>query len=203
MPTVKGLLACLLLLCPLALSATPRSIELPPETARLEVSSLPGYAIANQKCTICHSADYIQLQPHGMSTSQWRATVAKMQYGFGAPVDDAQGDLIAAYLADAYSGKPHAAVTLAPAVPAAGKQDAMSLLQNNGCLGCHALDHKVVGPAYQDVARKYRGDTSAGKTLAEHINQGGIGRWGQIPMPPFPQLSANQLKTLTDFILSQ
>lgn len=197
-------IACAALLAMPVAQAETRSIKLPAETAQLAPSELPGYAIANQKCTICHSVDYIQLQPHGMSETQWRDVVAKMQQGFGAPVDDKQGDAIAAYLADAYSGKPHTAVVVAKSkTETTAKQDAKSLLDANGCLGCHALDHKVVGPAYQEVAERYRKDPQAMKSLTEHISQGGVGRWGQIPMPPFPTLSEAQLKTLAEFILKQ
>jgi len=195
-------LACAGLFAAAAANAAPLSIELPAETARLAPSELPGYAIASQKCTICHSADYIQLQPPGMNQSQWRGEVAKMQHAYGAPVDDQQADAIAAYLADAYSGKPRAlTVTAQPA--AAAQQDARGLLEANGCLGCHALDRTVVGPAYQAVAARYRGDPKALQSLTEHIRQGGVGRWGQIPMPPFPALDDVQVKTLAEFILGQ
>lgn len=208
MPAFGSLLAllCASLLAAAPVQAAPLSIELPPETAHLVPSELPGYAIANQKCTICHSADYIQLQPLAMSEKQWRGEVAKMQHAYGAPVDDQQADAIAAYLADAYSGKAPAKANVAAAAPVAAalaKQDAQSLLQANGCLGCHALDHQVVGPAYQAVAGRYRGDPQALQNVTEHIRQGGVGRWGQIPMPPFAALDDVQLKTLAEFILSQ
>lgn len=207
MPAIRFLLAlaCSGLLAA-AVRAEPVSIELPKETARLTPSELPGYTIANQKCTICHSADYIQLQPPGMNESQWRGEVSKMQHAYGAPVDDRQADAIAAYLADAYSGKPRAqAVATAPAsAPTSpAKQDARSLLDANGCLGCHALNRTVVGPAYQAVAERYRGDPQALRSVTEHIRQGGVGRWGQIPMPPFPALDDVQVKTLAEFILGQ
>ena len=56
-----------------------------------------------------------------------------------------------------------------------------------GCTACHAVDHKVVGPAFKDVAAKYKGkDVEA--ALAEKIKNGGSGVWGQVPMPPNPQV---------------
>ncbi|WP_447755364.1 SorB family sulfite dehydrogenase c-type cytochrome subunit [Pseudomonas nicosulfuronedens] len=210
MPATRSFLARLGLglLVAGTVEAAPLSIELPAETARLAPSELPGYAIANQKCTLCHSADYIQLQPPNMSQSQWRAEVAKMQHAYGAPVDDPQADAIAAYLADAYSGKPRAkavatAVATPPAPPAPAIEDARGLLQDNGCLGCHALDHPVVGPAYQAVAARYRNAPNALQSVTQHIRQGGVGRWGQIPMPPFAALTDTQLKALAEFILGQ
>nr|BFD44863.1 hypothetical protein FFPRI1PSEUD_63620 [Pseudomonas sp. FFPRI_1] len=203
---VTVLLAALVLLTGLQMSwAAPLSLELPAETARYEPSSLPGYAIANAKCSICHSADYIQLQPPGMSLQQWRGEVAKMQHAFGAPVDDREGDAIAAYLEQTYSGEPRAKVAEPPVASVQGsvRQDAMSVLNANGCLGCHAIDHQVVGPAYQAVAERYRNDPKGEQTLIEHIREGGVGRWGAIPMPPFSTLSEVQLKTLSEFILGQ
>ncbi|WP_178126146.1 c-type cytochrome [Pseudomonas sp. Fl5BN2] len=203
---VIALLAAAVLLSRSQMSwAESLSIELPPETARFEPSSLPGYAIANAKCSICHSADYIQLQPPGMSQQQWHNEVAKMQHAFGAPIDDQEGDAIAAYLADTYSGKPRAKVAEPPVAGVQGgaQQGAMGLLNANGCLGCHAIDRQVVGPAYQAVAERYRNDPKGVQTLVEHIREGGVGRWGAIPMPPFSTLSEVQLKTLSEFILGQ
>ncbi|MNJ67947.1 Cytochrome c-551 precursor [compost metagenome] len=81
--------------------------------------------------------------------------------------------------------------------------DATALLQNNACLSCHALDHKVVGPAYHQVATKYANDPQAMTKVAASIQQGGSGKWGQTPMPPYAQLSAENLQTLAAFILAQ
>lgn len=85
--------------------AAPNSIELPEETARLKPSTHPGYQIAIQRCSICHSADYITLQPPGMSLKQWTAEAGKMQHAFGAPITDDEVKLIGEYLAETY-GKP-------------------------------------------------------------------------------------------------
>ncbi len=77
-------------------------VELPPETATLKTSALPGYEIAAKKCAICHSVDYITLQPPAMSLRQWTAEIAKMQHAFGAAIDDQELKLIAVYLTTAY-----------------------------------------------------------------------------------------------------
>ena len=79
----------------------------------------------------------------------------------------------------------------------------MALLQNNGCLSCHAIDHKVVGPAYHDVAARYANDPQALAKLTSSIQHGGSGKWGDIPMPPFAQLSPDDLHSLATFILQQ
>jgi hypothetical protein len=83
-------------------SAAAAEIELPPETAVLRTSALPGYEIAAKKCVICHSSDYISLQPPGMSLRQWTAELVKMQKAFGAPIDDQELGIIAIYLTATY-----------------------------------------------------------------------------------------------------
>ena len=193
-------------------SAAPLSITLPPETAVLKPNALPGYQLAQQKCSTCHSADYINFQPPGMSLAQWTAEAGKMQKVYGAPISDQDVSMIGVYLAVTY-GSAHAndadvqaasnpSASQPPAAPVA-KSDAMALLQNNACLSCHAIDHKVVGPAYHDVAAKYANDPQALAKVTSSIQHGGAGKWGDIPMPPFAQLSPDDLQTLTTFILKQ
>ena len=82
--------------------ATPKTITLPGETARLRESTLPGYAVAAQKCQICHSVDYINYQPPGMTEAQWTAEMVKMQHLYGAPIDEQEIKLLATYLATIY-----------------------------------------------------------------------------------------------------
>ena len=70
-----------------------------------------------------------------------------------------------------------------------------------GCTACHAVDHKVVGPAFKDVAAKYRGkDVEA--TLVEKVKNGGAGVWGQVPMPPNPQVPDPDLHAIVKWILT-
>jgi cytochrome c551/c552 len=195
-----------------AVGAAPLSITLPAETAAFKPSSLPGYQLARQKCSTCHSADYINFQPPGLNLAQWTGEASKMQHVYGAPISDQDVSIIGAYLAATYGSAQasdadvQAASNPAPAQVAAApaaKVDAMALLQNNGCLACHGIDRKVVGPAYHDVAGKYAGDTQAQAKVMSSIQQGGSGKWGEIPMPPFAQLSQEELQTLTAFILSR
>lgn len=75
------------------------------------------------------------------------------------------------------------------------------LAKKNNCLACHAVDKKIVGPAYQDVAKKYAGQADAEATLAKSIKAGGSGKWGPIPMPPQAQLSDADAKTLAAWVL--
>ena len=76
------------------------------------------------------------------------------------------------------------------------------LAQKKNCLACHAADKKLVGPAYKEVAAKYKGDKAAEAKLAEKIMKGGSGVWGQVPMPANPQVSADEAKTLAKWILA-
>ena len=92
-----------------------------------------------------------------------------------------------------------AAAAVAAALPA---QANLALAQNNACTACHAVDKKLIGPAYQDVAKKYAGQKDAATQLAESIRKGGSGKWGNIPMPAQPALSEADAKTLAEWVLS-
>jgi cytochrome c len=85
---------------------------------------------------------------------------------------------------------------------AAQAQDGMALLTKNGCTACHAIDKKVVGPAYQDVAAKYKGDAGAAAKLAAKVKAGGSGVWGPVPMPPNPSVSDADMKTIIAYVLA-
>ncbi|HXZ48947.1 MAG TPA: c-type cytochrome [Usitatibacter sp.] len=87
------------------------------------------------------------------------------------------------------------------ALPAAAA-DETALAQKSGCLACHSVDKKVVGPAYKDVAAKYRGDKGAEAKLVAKVEKGGSGVWGAVPMPPNTQVKPADVKTLVEWILS-
>jgi len=78
----------------------------------------------------------------------------------------------------------------------------MALAQKNACMSCHGIDKKIVGPAYKDVAAKYKGDKTALDRLVNKVHKGGSGVWGQIPMPPNPQVNDADAKTIVAWILS-
>jgi cytochrome c len=84
----------------------------------------------------------------------------------------------------------------------ASADDGMALAQKNACMSCHSVDKKIVGPAYKDVAKKYAGDKAAPAKLAAKVKAGGKGVWGEIPMPPNPQVSPADLNTIIAWILS-
>lgn len=79
--------------------------------------------------------------------------------------------------------------------------DMPPLAQQSGCTACHAIDHKVLGPAWKDVAKKYRGVKGAEAKLVAKVKKGGGGVWGAMAMPPQAAPEAN-VKKLVKFILS-
>lgn len=80
--------------------------------------------------------------------------------------------------------------------------DALALAKRSNCLVCHTLDKKMVGPAWRDVAAKYRGDAGAEARLMDKIAKGGKGVWGAIAMPANPQINEGDRRRLVQFILS-
>ncbi len=85
-------------------------------------------------------------------------------------------------------------------IPAYADQE---LAQKNNCLACHSVATKVLGPSYQDVAKKYKGQKDAEARLVASIGKGSNGKWGQVPMPPQAQLSDVDTKSLAKWILAQ
>ena len=78
----------------------------------------------------------------------------------------------------------------------------LDLAKKNACMSCHSAERKLVGPAYQDVAKKYAGQKDAAATLAKNIKAGGSGKWGPVPMPMQSTLSDADAATLAAWILS-
>ena len=78
-----------------------------------------------------------------------------------------------------------------------------ALAKSKNCMACHAVDKKLVGPAYKEIAKKYAGDAKAADMLAAKIIKGGAGVWGAIPMPANPQVSEADAKKLAGWVLSQ
>jgi len=90
-----------------------------------------------------------------------------------------------------------AALAVAPAVFASAE-----LAKQKTCMACHAVDKKIVGPSYKDVAAKYAGQGDAVDKLAAKIMKGGSGVWGAVPMPANPKVSPAEAKQLATWILS-
>ena len=95
-----------------------------------------------------------------------------------------------------------AALVAAPAYAALDNAQAEALMKKDGCAACHSIDKKIVGPAYVEVAAKYKGDKNAQAALEKKVKEGGVGVWGQIPMPPNAQVPASDIKELVTWILA-
>jgi cytochrome c len=91
-------------------------------------------------------------------------------------------------------------LALAAALPAQAQEE---LAKKHNCFACHAVDKKLVGPAYKDVAAKYRNDPQAEQKLFQKVKNGGQGVWGQVPMPPNTQVPDADIHSLVKWILSQ
>ena len=96
-----------------------------------------------------------------------------------------------------------AGLLVAGAANTAYAQDAAKLAAEKACMACHAIDNKVVGPGYKDVAAKYKGNAKAEAMLVQKVIKGGSGVWGQIPMPPNASLKEDEAKLLVKWVLSQ
>ena len=86
------------------------------------------------------------------------------------------------------------------AAPALANEE---LAKKHACTACHAIDKKLVGPAYKDVANKYRGQKDAEAKLQEKVKKGSVGVWGQVPMPPNSQVPDADVHSLVKWVLSQ
>ena len=93
-----------------------------------------------------------------------------------------------------------AALAVAASLPAFANEE---LAKKHACLACHAVDKKLVGPSYKDIAAKYRGDAGAEARLADKVKKGSQGAWGQVPMPPNAAVPDGDVRALVKWILTQ
>lgn len=80
--------------------------------------------------------------------------------------------------------------------------EVQQILSKNACLACHAVDTKMIGPAYRDVAAKHADDPAAAETIAGHIKNGSSGVWGAIPMPPNPGITDEEIAKVVEWVLA-
>jgi cytochrome c551/c552 len=188
------------------LLAAPMKIELPPETGVFKAGK--GAELANAQCLVCHSVEYVSTQP-ALSRTAWAASVKKMREKYGALVADDHLEALLDYLTINYGvGGTNSAPTVVAnaASPSAANGQPVtgsSLALKHNCLSCHTVSAKLIGPAYKDIAEKYRTDVDAKKKIAEQIHKGGSGKWGAVIMPPFPQINEEETKILTEWIMSR
>ncbi|HSC93499.1 MAG TPA: c-type cytochrome [Burkholderiales bacterium] len=95
-----------------------------------------------------------------------------------------------------------AAVSLAAPTHAADAAAAEALAKASGCLACHTVDKKLVGPSYREIANRYRQDKGAAAKLAQKVKTGGKGVWGDIPMPPNGHVKGADIQNIVQWILT-
>lgn len=200
-------IAGLTTLAPFVLRAAPLKIELPLETSSFKPAA--GVEIANAQCLVCHSVEYVSTQPP-LPRTYWAGSVKKMREKYGAQIPDSQVEPLLDYLVEQYGVKTGAASAAASATPT-NSVAAHALVESKtpealgtrfGCLACHGPDKKIVGPALKDIAAKYQNDPTAHIRIAEQVRMGGSGKWGPVLMPPFPMLTPEEIKILSDWILA-
>ncbi|MCO5101433.1 MAG: c-type cytochrome [Burkholderiaceae bacterium] len=98
--------------------------------------------------------------------------------------------------------QPAAPPAAQPAAQPVTQEQALALMKKHNCSACHAVDKKLVGPSYKEVAAKYKGDPSAEAKLVDKVVKGGSGVWGPVPMPPHPTVPKEDIKAIVDWILA-
>jgi cytochrome c551/c552 len=179
-------------------------IVLPPETGTFKVAA--GSDLANAQCLTCHSVEYVTMQPP-KPLDFWTGEVKKMRDKYGAQFPAEYTPELANYLVANYGISTNKAVAassvVSPSAVAASSQptNVVVFATIYGCLSCHKVEAKVVGPAFKDVAAKYRNDPAAFDKIAEQIHHGGTGKWGPAVMPPFTMVTDAQAKMLATWIM--
>lgn len=90
-----------------------------------------------------------------------------------------------------------------PSVAGAAAADGAALMKKSDCFTCHSVKNKLVGPAYIEVAKKYKGDKGAVAKLVKKVKEGGAGVWGQVPMAAHPDLKDGDLQAMVKWVLKQ
>jgi cytochrome c551/c552 len=157
----------------------------------------PGSTLTENKCKICHELQHIRRSP--LSRGEWADNLKNMKER-GTPMTDAEMATILDYLS-VYYNREKEAPPPGPDTFLAGESPIEKLLGANGCTGCHALDKRIVGPSFREVAAKY--SAAATNQLVRKVRQGGQGAWGNVPMPPNPGLSESDAATLVAWVLKQ
>ena len=163
------------------------------------LTSGTGSTLTENKCKICHELQHIRRTP--LSRGEWADNLKNMRER-GTPMTDDELAVILDYLSVYYSRDP-----APPAAPdtlsTAGSDPVAKLLETNACSGCHALDKRVVGPSFREIAQRYTGDAGAAARLAAKVRGGGQGAWGQVPMPPAAGITDPDLSMLVEWVLGQ
>lgn len=194
---------------------TSKTVGPPTEFTQFKEADLPGYNLVLQHCLTCHSQDYIEYQPRQTDRKGWEREVNKMKNAFKAPIPDSDILAIVDYLTKVYGAekelyaqelkKESREPKIMQHITAKTHEnlDPQSLLSSNGCLSCHSVNSKIVGPAFKEIAAKYGRSLNNQQLLMSNIKKGGAGQWGTIPMPPQEHLTESELMLIAQWILQQ
>lgn len=165
-----------------------------------DLISGPGAGLTNAKCSICHDNEHIARSK--LSRNEWEDNLKNMIERGMPPLTADETRIIVDYLSTYYS--PNPAPAPAPDTLAEGGNDpAAKLLASHACTACHAVDKRIVGPGFREIASKYAGDPGAAAMLASKVRGGGQGVWGAVPMPPNAAIGDADLKMLVAWVLGQ
>ena len=181
-----------------------------PATPEPTLAPGPGMELTMQRCVICHEAQHITRSR--LTRAEWLENT-ELMIKRGAPVAAGEIAPIVDYLFAYYgrnddgSARPRpagaAAAASAAAPSASGSRDVQTVLAAYGCTGCHAVDRKMVGPSFRDVANRFGSETGGTERVARRIREGGAGDWGAIPMPPHPAINDAELRSLVTWVFAQ
>jgi sulfite dehydrogenase len=188
----------------LAAGAAGAALAIHSVTAQEELVPGPGAELTQAKCVVCHEIEHVVRARQ--SRAEWEDTMRRMVQR-GAPLAPDEIRVITDYLATYYNREGPSTAALAASAQAAAAQaqadPVTQLLNKNACLGCHAVEKQVVGPAFRDVAARYKGNASAPAALAKKLKEGGQGVWGQVPMPANPGLAEADAKLIVEWVLTR
>ncbi len=181
-----------------------------PATPEPTLAPGPGMELTMQRCVICHEAQHITRSR--LTRAEWLENT-ELMIKRGAPVAANEIAPIVDYLFAYYgrnddgsarprpAGAAAAASTTAPS--AGGSRDVQTVLATYGCTGCHAVDRKMVGPSFKEVAHRFGSEAGGTERVARRIREGGAGAWGSIPMPPHPAINDDELRALVTWVFAQ
>jgi sulfite dehydrogenase len=164
--------------------------------AQDQLISGPGSTLTENKCKICHELQHIRRTP--LSRGEWADTLRNMKER-GTPMSDAEMAVILDYLSAYYNRERPAPAPSADSLVSGNPMQ--QLLDRHACSGCHALDKRVVGPSFREIAARYASNPTS--SLAKKIREGSKGAWGVVPMPPNSAVPEADARSLSGWILQQ
>jgi len=170
----------------------------------------PGVELTTQRCVVCHEAQHITRTR--LSRAEW-VDNTMMMIKRGAPIAPEEIAPIVDYLFAFYgrnddgSARARPAGAQAPVLAGAGAsgaaRDVPALMAAYGCAGCHAVDRKLVGPGFREVAERFGKTAGGAERVARRIREGSVGDWGPLPMPPQPTITEAEAKALVVWVFAQ